>query len=349
MKPREEGVVVGGPATAGLLASADRLIRQSRWQEAIVLLAPLADGAYGAGDWATMASACIRIGRAESRMMRHAAAAQALQRALIAAGRLDDPGVKIDVIRNLGVVHDRAGDHEVAREFLGEARRLAEESGGHDQVGGILLELGNLDYEEQNFPGAARLYAGALAVPQTTEDRARALHNRAMVRIDERRPLEARQPAEELCALLEKEDSFPHLRAAGLCLLGTVRAAEGAPGEGLRLVNDSIGRHRGMMNGIGMMNALFARAMILEQLGRYPEASVSFREAHAEAVAKDSPSDQGRAALGLARVARAQGDDASARRWATAALEVAERGGSTGLAREARELLGVPGAAGPPE
>ncbi len=327
------------PTSVAAIQAGDRLLLQSKWQDAVRLLQPLADAAAEAGDWRTQALATIRIGRAESRMMHHTAAARALQAAVTAAQRIEDPTIAVDAIRNLGIVHQRAGDHASAREFLEEALRIADDVGLDDRRGGILLDMGNLSYQEQALVEAESRYAQALTHQLSLEDRLRALHNVALVRLEAGRAGDAREPAEELCRRADAESSFPHLFAAGLSLLGRIRAAEGATGEGLRILNDAIAKHRGLANGLSLTNALMFRAQILERAGRFADSRASFQEAHDTALARQSFPDASRAALGLARIAAAAKDHPTARQWAAIALNAAEQSGSAGLIREARELL----------
>jgi len=326
-----------GPA--GDLFAADQLLAQARWSETIKLLLPLAESSRATGDSRTFVLAALRIGRARSRLEHHAAAAEILRSALAASQELNDPALAADVLHYLGVAHYRTGDLSVSREFFDEALRIIDDLDLRDRRGGIYIELGNQAYGQQDYSTAESRYASALGQPLVLEDRLRALCNLSLVRCDSGRFDAAIEPAQEASRLAEREQALPHLASAGLALLGRARAGRGELTEGLRLMDGAIERDRARGDRLRLATTLLFRAEALEHAGKFRISEADYLEAHRISTERSSPRDVAQAALGLARIAAAEGRNTEARRWATEGLRAAERSEGKGLAKNAKELL----------
>lgn len=329
----------GSPATAVAIAEADRLLSISRWSEVVDLLRPVLLDGQRAQDWPIVARASLRIGRAESRRLNHAAAAQALRLSLDAATRLSDPFLACDAFRHLGLVHERNGDLAIAAEFLDEALTLATDSGMEDRRGGILLDLGNVAYQGQDISAAEERYQQALDEKLGSEDRYRALHNMSMVLLETGRASEARPIAETLIRESEASGGYPHLQAAGLSLLGRIRAALGDVPTGLRLLDEALAKHEILGNGLSKTTSHFYRGEILEKAGRRLEAEAEYAECLNLSQKVHSLVDIGKAAFALARLTYSRGDANSAVAWAERAVASFREGENPTLAQDAARFL----------
>ncbi len=339
MGPDSEPTATGDDGPGAIFDRAETLITQSRWQAVVDLLGPVFHQARIGGDNRAVVRSGIILGRANSRMEHHVAAAESLRIALMAAQDLADPPMAADVLRFLAVAHHRAGDVSVARELLDEALRIVDDTGLENRRGGIQLEIGNACYATQQYTEAEKRYQEALRHPLGLEDELRLLCNLAMTYCDIGRFEEAIAPANRARERAIAANTYPHLRNSATGTLGRARAATGDVVGGLRLLGEAVHNARIAGDRLGLTNSLLWRGEILERTRHRSEAMAAYQEAFQIAGQRQSPYDVCTAAQGLSRLELAAGNHATARRWAFAALEAAERSEGAAKVREAREQL----------
>ncbi|EPH39221.1 putative Regulator protein [Streptomyces aurantiacus JA 4570] len=217
---------------------------------------------------------------------------------------------QLRALNNVGEVHRLDGRPEEARAHFERSLRLAQRVGGRQERANLLANLGSVCQDTGQVEQALTYFRRALTSYRAASD--------------------ARGESDTLISL------------------GSAYAAGSRPGEALWHFAEAERIARGIGSPFDLQAALLGTGTALRLLGRYEAALDAHREALRIAREVGSPLGAAQALDGLARTAPHTQDAPSARGFAEDALELYERLGCEGRARDLRLALAEPGAARDP-
>lgn len=327
---------------ADVLTQKDHAKALHRATEALLLFQDL-------NDVRGRADALFQSGRAHFAAGRGGLCLRVLRAAHTLYERVDDAGGRADVANMMGVALHAAGRH---REALDQFRTML---GIHEDTGSLYGQLralnnvgevyrldGRHDEARAHFERSLRL-AHRVGGRQ---ERANLLSNLGSV-------CEATGQVEQ--ALTYFRRALTSYRAAGdargesdtLISLGSAYTGNRRPGEALWHFAEAERIARSIGSPFDLQAALLGTGTALRLLGRYEAALDALREALRLAREVGSPLATARSLDGLARTAPHTQDAPSARGFAEDALDLYERLGCAGRARDLRLALGEPGVTSP--
>lgn len=212
---------------------------------------------------------------------------------------------QLRALNNVGEVHRIDGRPEQARAHYERSLRLAQRVGGRQERANLLTNLGSLCQDTGQVEQALTYFRRALTSYRAASD--------------------ARGESDTLISL------------------GSAYAAGSRPGEALWHFAEAERVARSIDSPFDLQAALLGTGTALRLLGRYEAALDAHREALRIAREVGSPLGAARALDGLARTAPHTQDAPSARGFAEDALELYERLGCAGRARDLRLSLAEPG------
>ncbi|WP_405662364.1 AfsR/SARP family transcriptional regulator [Streptomyces sp. RK9] len=327
---------------ADVLTQKDHAKALHRATEALLLFQDLND-ARGRAD------ALFQSGRAHFAAGRGGLCLRVLRAAHTLYERVDDATGRADVANMMGVALHAAGRHREALEQFRTMLRIHEETGSLygqlralNNVGEVYRLDGRHDEARAHFERSLRL-AHRVGGRQ---ERANLLTNLGSV-------CEATGQVEQ--ALTYFRRALTSYRAAGdargesdtLISLGSAYTGDRRPGEALWHFAEAERIARSVGSPFDLQAALLGTGTALRLLGRYEAALDVLREALRLAREVGSPLAAARSLDGLARTAPHTQDAPSARGFAEDALDLYERLGCAGRARDLRLAVTEPGVTSP--
>jgi tetratricopeptide (TPR) repeat protein/tRNA A-37 threonylcarbamoyl transferase component Bud32 len=202
-------------------------------------------------------------------------ARQKLDRALEIAKATDNSAQQVRTLLHLSVLRRNQGDSNAAEQLALEATELAESKQLETTLAQGLIDLGNsflvsgvLDTAEKHFKEAlryARVFGGRRA-------EARALISLASLRVQQRRPSEAR-PFLEPALKYYKEAAFDRQYRQGLMILARLETLEGSAEAAIRTLRELVRSAQNRSNPSELAEAHGRLGNELLKIERYAEAA----------------------------------------------------------------------------